>query len=340
MPSESTTELAVFERIEAITPADIFNPDYFGPYLIAIREHVTAKAATLDISTETNRRDLAALAYKVGRSKTFIDAQRKALVSDEKKRLAKIDAVGKSHWEYLESLQHEVRKPLTDWEDAEKARVAQHEANLKETEDCGNNAMQTWNAYTAEAIRDRMNEIKNDPWDYQEFTVRAAGVKGEALRQMADALAKREAYEAEQEELARLRAESAARDQVEREQRIAREATEKADRESAEREAKARRETEAAEARAARAEQEAKDAAIRAERDKTAAVAAEQKRAADAKAAEVAETKAREKDKAHKAEIHSSALAAIVALGLSDAHAKKVVNAIAQGKIPNVKVVY
>lgn len=351
MATIATVESTALARIETIAAIDLFRPEVIDPIIASIREQVIARAATLDISTPGNRADLASLAYKVGRSKTFIDGQRKALVSDEKKRLAKIDAEGKRIWESLEALQHEVRKPLTDWEDAEESRVASHKQALSEVEAAGPYTLHMWSSLTAEAIRDRMSEIEGDARDYQEFAVRHAGVKALALKQLGDALAKRETYDAEQAELARLRADNAAREQKEREERIAREATEKAEREakereeraareSNERESQAQREKEAAEARALKAEADAKEAAERAERDRLSAVAAERKRVEDARLAEEAAQKVREKDKAYKAEVNDAALSAIIAIGVSEADAKKVITAIAKGQIPNVKVVY
>ena len=103
---------------------------YRHPIMDRIAIEVREQAKDLDISTPNSRSQLAALAYKVARSKTFIDGQRKTLVSDEKKRLAKIDAEGKRIWDTLESLQAEVRKPLTEWEAIEKNRVIAHENAL------------------------------------------------------------------------------------------------------------------------------------------------------------------------------------------------------------------
>ena len=343
-----TTALAVIETINAV---DLFNPEIIQPKLEAIRAQVIAEAATLDISTPGNRAAIASLAYKVGQSKTFVDKQRLALVADEKKRLKKIDQVGGEVWDYLETLQKEVRKPLTDWENADKERIAAHEANLKEIENAGALAMQTWNAYSAEAMRDRMKEIETEGRDWEEFSSRAHQTITLALKQMAEALAKREAYEAEQAELVRLRAEAAEREQKELEERIAREATERAEaawrqreeqaaRAAAEAAARHQREQEAARARIAKAEQDAEDAAEQAEREKLAAVEAERCRQEQNKARAEAEQKAREKDFAHKAAVNSAAMKAFGEIGIDVETAKKIVKAIAKGSIPAVRIVY
>lgn len=356
MPTVEATALA---RIETITAVDLFNPVIIDPILDRIREEALSQAANLDISSPSNRSDLASLAYKISRSKTFIDGQRKALVSDEKKRLAKIDAEGKRIWENLEALQSEVRKPLTDWENAEKQRVSDHEIALDEVAGLGGHAYPASSAQIQETI-DAVKKYQERNWE--EFHKRAADTINSTLHSLYNNHAEAEKIEFEQKELARLRAEAAERERREREERIAREATEKAEREAKDREdraareladrearlerearqrdAQAKAEVEQAEQRARKAEADRIAAEERHEREKQEAIEAERNRVAEQARKAEAEAKAREKDKAHKAEIHSNALAALVTSGLSHEDAKKAVVAIASGLIPNVKVVY
>lgn len=326
-----STALSTIETVNAV---DLFNPSIIDPILAKIRAEVLTQAEPLDISTEENRKALAALAYKVGRSKTFIDQQRVGLVSAEKKRLKVIDQEGSRIWDVLEGLQKEVRKPLTDWENFEKQRVADLEAAVLEIGEGGRFTTANWQMLTVEAMQDRLNEITNDPRDWQEFAERARGASLIATHAIQDAITRRQALDKERAELEQLRAENAKREQAEREERIKREATEAAERASREREARA-------EARAARAEAEAKAAAERAEREKVAAVEAELQRQAAAKAAEEAATKLREKDEAHKSEWNNLAMIALVEKdGLTTEAAKKAVTAIVKGEIPNVRMVY
>jgi hypothetical protein len=86
-------------NVEAMTAVEIFRPGAIDPLLGAIKEEVRQQASKLDISTEPNRKAIASLAFKVAKSKTFIDGQRKSLVADEKKRLAAIDAEGRRIWD-------------------------------------------------------------------------------------------------------------------------------------------------------------------------------------------------------------------------------------------------
>lgn len=211
----------------------------------------------------------------------------------------------------------------------------------------------------------------DDSW--KEFTADAAKSKDARLEQLRADLATREKYEAEQEELARLRKEAEERAQRERDEAIAKAAAEKAAAEAAaraeqeaakarqaieaaelkakqEREAAERRElelklqAEQAERRRVEAEQkairDAKEAAERAEQEKQRAIQAEKDRVAALAKAEADEQAKREANKAHKAKINNAALAAFVAGGISEDCAKECVKLIASGKIPAVQINY
>ena len=88
-----------------------------------------------------------------------------------------------------EALQKEVRKPLTDWEDAEKARVKGHEDAL--------DALGVWAAetemypgtLTTAIIRQRIEKVEGLTRNWEEFEVRAEGCKAIALRRMRACLA-------------------------------------------------------------------------------------------------------------------------------------------------------
>lgn len=349
-------------RIEQLTAVQLFQPGAIDPILEQIESEARAEAAKLDISSEIGRKALASLAYKIARSKTFIDTQRKNLVSDEKKRLQAIDKEGGRIWDKLEFLQADIRKPLTEWENAEKDRVAAHEAALREIEAAGPYSLQNWQSLSAEAIGDRLKEIESESRQWEEFGARAAGVKAVAVKQITDALAKREKYDAEQAELERLRKEAAERAQQEREERIAREAREKAEREAHEREEQERRraeaeqqrierEKDAAEDRAraaeqarvdaeATAERHAKEAAERAEREKQQAIEAERARVERERIAAEEEQKRREANKKHRARIEAEALDGLLAAGVPEEFTGSLLLAIREGKVPHIQLNY
>jgi colicin import membrane protein len=336
--------------IETLTPAVVFAPG--GVDSIISKLEADVRAISTDISTEAGRKAVASLAYKVTRSKTALDDMGKQLVADLKSQTGKIDAERRIIRDRLDALRDEVRKPLDDFEQAEKSRVDAHEVNIAAILQA---AQLGPDADSAE-IKQRLEAVGSlIQRDWQEFATRATATADEVRKVLAAALAQTEKREAEAAELARLRTEQIAREQAEREARIAAEAAERA---KADAEAKAKREAEqvaakaAAEqarverekaeavARAERAEADKKAAAEKAERDQKAAVDAERKRAADAVAKEAAEKARREKDKAHRAKLNNEALAALTALGVETELGKAVIAAIAKGEVPHVSIEY
>jgi colicin import membrane protein len=347
--------------IETLTPATVFAPG--GVEAIISKLEADVRAIKTDISTDAGRKEIASLAYKVARSKTALDEMGKTLVSDIKAQAAKIDAERRVIKDRLDALKDEIRKPLTDWEDAEKNRVAGHEQALAAmTQPLA--LAPTANSSELRAFLDEVNKIAQRDW--QEFSARATGTADEVRKSLNGYLAAATKREEEAAELARLRAEQAEREKKEREERIAREAAEKA---KAEAEAKAKREAEEAARKAAaeqkrieqekaeaqaraekaeadrlaaiaKAERDAKEAAEKAERDRLAAVEAEKRRQEEAARKAAAEAAAREADNKHRAKVNNAAVAALVAGGIAEDIAKSVVTLIAKRQIPAVSISY
>lgn len=348
---------AVAEKTELVTvPAketalEVFKADGgLDPYLKTIREEVDAfLAAPPSLDTNKGRQAYASMAHKIARSKTAIDGVGKELVADLKELPKKIDAERKRWRDTLDSWRDEVRGPLNEWEAAEEARKAKHEQSIE------------WlRGYAADldeldsaALKERLEHAEAARIDegWQEYEAEAHRVKEVSVTTLRVAVQKREQYEAEQEELARLRAESEAREQKEREERIAREAAEKArleaeQRAQAERDAAARRELEARQA-AERREREHQEALAKAQRDAEAErqrIEAEHQRKEQERLAEQRrqqeEAQRRQADKEHRASINRAALQAMVAGGMPEDCAKQAVTLIAQGRIPNITINY
>jgi len=350
-------------HVEAMTALEIFKPGAIDPIIEGIEAEVRSQAAQLDISTEANRKALASLAFKVAKSKTFVESQRKALVADEKKRLAKIDEEGRRIWNRFEALQDEVRKPLTDWENAEKSRIADHEAALKEIEAAAVECQMNYARSGSAIIQSRIESIEKDCRDWEEFGQRAAGVKAVALNSMRRCVADAQKLEEERAESERLRAEAAERAIKEREEAAAKAAKEKAEKEAAAlaeyeaRKAEGERqrlenERLQAEARAKQAEAQriaaeqaaerrAKEAAEQAKRDQEAAIERERQRVAAEAERERQAAEKREANKKHKAKINREAAAALEKNCVLDAGvAELIVIAIAKGLIPNITIAY
>lgn len=352
-----TTELIVLPPKE--TALQVYStPQGLEPYLAAIKTELDAFVP--DVSTKKGRDAIASIAYKVAKGKTALDNIGKDLVAELKDVPKKIDAERKRMRDLLDLWRDEVRRPLTEWEEAEAAREAGHKAGIE----WFNLRAKEHHDLDLSELRASLAEVDGKVVDqaWEEYEAEAHRAKAKALDALTTAIVAREKYEAEQAELTKLRAEAAAREQKEREERIAREAAERAQREAeakaqAEREATIKREAEAA-AAAERRELELKLAAERAEREKAEAiqreqqakadaerreaeaVAAEQRRVAAIAEAEAKEAKRREADKAHKTAINRAALDAFMAGGMPEECAKLAVTLIAKKAIPAVSISY
>ena len=69
-----------------------------------------------DINTPTGRKDIASVAYRIARTKTYLDDIGKDLVSEYKELPKRIDAGRKLARDTLDALKEQVRKPLDEWE--------------------------------------------------------------------------------------------------------------------------------------------------------------------------------------------------------------------------------
>jgi hypothetical protein len=251
----ANTELAVVPPKE--TALAVYSAEKgLEPWLQVIRNKIDG--FTPDISTRKGREAIASMAYAVARSKTALDDVGKKLVADLKEVPKKIDAERKRVRDTLDTWQEEVRRPLNEWQAAEDARVDKHNDAIERIRLLAVDL----DGITAEDLADRVAQLQaiamGDDWE--EFEPEAARAKDKALGVLRAALAARQKYEAEQAELARLRAEAEARAKADHEAAIAREAAEKAQREAEE---KAQAERDAA----AKREQALIDQAAQAQRD-------------------------------------------------------------------------
>ncbi len=234
------TELIKFEEITPMTVFTTANgPD---PIISAIKNEVAK--FTPDISTKVGREEIKSMAYKIARTKTTLDDLGSKLTEDMKKQVKVVDSSRKKIWDELETLQKDTRKPLTDWENIEKDRVANLEKKVLDIGALGN--------VTVKGVKLDLNALKmnleiletmtiDDSW--QEFKDRAIREHALAVQSLEREISDRVKYEAEQAELKRLREEAAARELKDREERIAKEAADKA-RQEAEEKAKREREQE------------------------------------------------------------------------------------------------
>ncbi|MEC8917155.1 MAG: hypothetical protein VX796_05995 [Pseudomonadota bacterium] len=350
MSAQHSTELAVIPPQEKAL--DVFKADNgLDPYLAIIRKEIDG--FTPDVSTAKGRKEIASIAHKIARSKSALDGMGKDLVAEMKLVPKRIDAERKRMRDTLDSWKEEVRAPLTEWEQAEEQRIAGH----REAIDWFNHNVILAEDESAEMIGELLKHVEARKVDesFEEFEAEAHRAKEHAVTTMRVTLEKQQAHEAEQAELARLRAEAEERERKEREERIAREAEERARRQAeeqakAEREAVARREQEAKdrherevrEAREAaeRREREHQQAIEQAKRDAEQAAQRERDRYEAEQRKQQEEAAKREADKEHRASVNRAAMEAFIENGMSEECAKQAVTLIAKRLIPGVTINY
>lgn len=226
---------------EGASLVDLYKKDEDGkskliPMIETIENEV--RAEVFSTATKKDRDHIASVAYKVSRSKSALDKAGEELKAEAQKVVNSVNADRKMVKDRLDALRDETRKPLTEWENAEKERQQKISDTL---------ALMDVNALAAHMepvdIRNRMSQVNaidlEAPfWGDQKAEAELAKAKCmEEWPAVLEAAEKRVAEVAELEELRRER--------VEREEREAKEkaeAEEQARREQEETERKAREE--------------------------------------------------------------------------------------------------
>lgn len=299
---ETTTGLVTLPKTGLL---EVFTtPAAIDPILARIAEE--ARKLQADPYTEQGRKEIASMAYKVARTKSYLDGLGKDLVAEMKELPKKVDASRKAMRDFLDGLKDEVRAPLDAWE-AEQERLATERKAHEE----------------AEALA---KEI---------LFIHEIAILQNAERDRKKAEAAQAAEQARLDREDQLRREGEVRAQLEAAQREqdAKDAQAQAERQQAEAEQRAKD----AEARAIQAKKEADD------RAEQAAIEAQQRERARAEAQARAEAEARsakERNIEHRRKINGAVLAAIVATGIPENQAKDLVKAIALGKIPHLSIAY
>lgn len=331
----SNEENALLVQLEPTSARDFFtDAAKVGEVINKIRSIATND--NFDAATAKGRAEIKSLAYKIKRSKTYLDEAGKDLVSELKELPKLIDSNRKTIRDELDAIHDQVRKPLTDWEEAEARKIREQKEAEERAEiarakilDITQIPLAYINAPSAKiraAIGTmEVSELVVDSFGDLFEEARVAKVQAiEKLRQMAEAAEVVEKHQ--QEERDRLIAEQA----VAREREAAKQAIIEANMAAHRAEA----ERKAAEQRAIDAEANRKAAEIKAADDERQRIKAEQEAVRRAE-------EARARDVEHKGRIHREAVACLtVHAGITDDQAKAVVVAIAKRQIPHISINY
>lgn len=244
-----------------------------------------------DLSTAAGRKKTASLAAKVSKLKVRLDEIGKELVSEWKAKSKAVDKNRKQMRDELDRLRDEARKPLTDWENAEKKRIEEHKFRIDSM--CLSRLTENPDSTEIKLFIAEIEAVKIDE-SFEEFEGEAAKVKMLSLEHLNKMLVDQLKLEDQQKELERLKKEAEERERIEREEAIKREAAEKARREAEEAARLEREKIEVAKIEAETRAKLEKERAEKAERDR---IAAEERAKIEAEQAEKRRIEAEEKAK-------------------------------------------
>jgi hypothetical protein len=261
----ATQQVITIDDISAENAPTIYVAGGLNQFLEAVKAEVTGEVP--DLATRKGRERIASLAAKVSKSKTAVEKPGRDYLRRLKEMPKVVEAELREFVTEMDALRDQVRQPLTEWQDAEDARVERHNSLIRHIEDCGLGLIGGQPQPFALLFRELEEKVIVDE-RFEEFEAEAHRAKATALAKLKASFDEHQKREAEQAELARHRAEAEARAQQERDAAIARAAAEKAQQEAAaaaqaERDAAARREQELKDQAAAQqraAEQAARDA--------------------------------------------------------------------------------
>jgi ribosome recycling factor len=214
------TELPQLEKLDA---AEVFTNNGLEPLLKEVEDK--ARALEQDMTSEDGRELIRSTAFKIAKFKNGLDNLGKELVADWKKKSAVVDAERRKAWTKLESLQHEVRQPLTEWEDAERNRVDGLKARIQQIAALSVFVTIPTSAKVRELMLNASTLYQHHWQEFQDLAdINYEKVKGELDIKLAETLK----HEAAQAELEKLRKEAAERTEKAYLEGIARAAAEKA----------------------------------------------------------------------------------------------------------------
>ena len=323
------SELIIYEqiKIEQQALAVAFSIDGgINSIIEQITTQAREKARNLDAETPKGRKELASIAYSVSKTKTWLDEQGKNLVSEAKSKIKVVDNERKAVRDQLDLLRDEIRKPVTDFEDAERKLIENAKQIKNLCESLKTPTDEFGNLLSSAQIKTRLDSVNEIIIDDNQYQAELKDIVELTQLWLKNLLHSVDEQEKQAEEIKRIQAEGAAKaaeaERIARDERIAFEAAE--------------RERKAAEAEIAKVQKEAEQA-IENERKRIEQERQSEKLEQERKAAI---EKARSEDKENRRTINRKALEAFIENNIEAEVAKSVLKLIVNGKIPNVSIQY
>lgn len=175
-------------------------------------EKIKALADTMpkDVSTDENKATLRSVASKIRSLKNRVDEAGKGMTDEWRNQTNAVNAERKRLWNLIETIEKEIRAPLTAYEEVEAAKKLKIEQNLAILNAIITGAhLQT----PADVLQERLHEIQSAQYDWGDREVDGINAKHLALETLQKAVVARVKYDNEQKELEELRAMKAKQDE-------------------------------------------------------------------------------------------------------------------------------
>jgi len=161
-----------------------------------------------DLDDPKVRDQIKSLAYKVSRTKTFIDAEGKKLVDELKARCKPIDSARKTAREFLDDLRDGIKKPVIEWEEKDAKRDLEErneidsfrELSNAETIDEANENLAVLHEWNPEEKEWRDDFRKDEAVNAKQKTIDSLKKIIDNLQAIAKQKAEKEAFEKEKAE--------------------------------------------------------------------------------------------------------------------------------------------
>jgi len=213
-----------------LTPAIFFQKDKDGVLEVVNEVAKLQKkvdAFNEDVSTKKGQAAIRTFAAKLASSKTALDALGKDAVDDWNTKTKAVNVIRTTTKAAVQLMQDTVRKPLTDFENAEKERVAAHSNGINAIRESGDYYQINWQELSVEDMEAQLIETKGlNDGTWEEFNDSAEKNIKETAEKIEASIAKKKVYDKDQADLAALRIANEAREQKERDAKIAADAVE------------------------------------------------------------------------------------------------------------------
>jgi len=206
MTATEETAVATIDQVTILTP-EIYNKDGGIAKICAMIELEVAGFEP-DLSTDTGRKEIASMAYKVAQSKTHLVKLGKELTKGWRESTKAVNAQIKETEDRLNIVRDDIRKPLTDWEQAEEKRIERVSIQLATIHAIGVIDFDS-TFEDMEKLLENANSIVIDSEVMKHQTSEAEDMLSEAKSRIQVAMIKKKQEIAQQEELEQLRADKA-----------------------------------------------------------------------------------------------------------------------------------